>query len=251
MKRELASSTLNTITIKYWGPIVCIAGALGVFGRDFPTLRFLPAIPLLLIAFFLASLAVVEVKSGVLRYRFLFRWRELRSENLIGAKLIWPPFIGSIQLKSPIFPWGRLYFVLDKNTESNLFRRGEFPIISFINSRGSHIDSKTSTPNHVSRLLSFPLIRAMGIGILSCLVFFYLTPGDYLQGRHFSLETGMPMVLRIQFELVKWLQALPLQLAGLVFITYLAIRRRRTADAWLYGFISGFGFAGIVIRLWR
>lgn len=248
---KMASSKVNTFTIKYWGPVVCIAGALGVFGHDFATLRFLPAIPLLLIAFFLASLAVIEVNDGVLRYRFLFRWRQLPSENLIGAKVIWPPFIASIQLKTPVFPWGRLYFVLDRNTESNPFRQGEFPIINFINSGESHIGSDTSTPNNVSRLASFSFIQAMGIGILSCVVFFYLTPSDYLQGRHIPLETGMPMVLRIQSELVKWLQALPLQLAGLVFITYLAIRRRRTADAWLYGFLSGFGLAGIVIRLWR
>ena len=126
---ELRSSRDTIVVIKIWGPLVCTVGALGVFGHDFPTVRFLPALPLLLFAGFQASLAVVKVADGVVRYRRLFKWKEIRIEEVVSAKAEGQPFIGSIQLRKPILPWGRLYFVLDKNTESNPFRRGEFPVL--------------------------------------------------------------------------------------------------------------------------
>jgi hypothetical protein len=248
VKSQLRSSGDSALVIKLWLPLVATVGALGVFGSDFLTWRFLPAIPLLCLSVFLASLAIVEVRGGILRYRLLFKWKELRSEDLVKAKSIWPPFIGSIQLRKPVLPWGRLYFVLDRNTESNPFRRGEFPLISFINK-----DNRTSSdvsPSLLSGSSSARLVAATALGILSCVVLLYLIPGEYLKSGQLVSTTQMPTVLKIQFQLVKWLRSLPVQLVGLAFTTYVALLRRKTVDAWLYGFMSGFALAAIAIRRW-
>jgi hypothetical protein len=69
--------------------------------------------------------------------RRLFKWKEKRFEEVVSAKAEWQPFIVSLQLSKPILPWGRLYFVLDKNTESNPFWRGEFPILRCLNSHAN------------------------------------------------------------------------------------------------------------------
>jgi hypothetical protein len=249
MKHELRSSGASVLAIKYWVPLVCVGGALGVFGHDFPTLRFLPALPLLLLAAFLASLAVVEEAGGVIRYRRLFKWRELRREDILSAKVVWQPFIGSIQLRKPILPWGRLYFVLDKNTESNPFRRGEFRIVRYLNEdllRGNH---PSVTPAG-TRSANVKTLLAASIGILACLMILYLTPSDLLRTIPPRPNTNVPMLLNLLFKLLEWLHMWPVQVAGLVTITFLAVKKRNAAEAWLYGFLSGFALTAILGRRW-
>jgi hypothetical protein len=244
----LRSSQNTAVIIKYWMPLVCAGGALGVFGREFPTLRFLPALPLLFIAFFQASLAVVELRGDVLRYRLLFKWREVPREDVVKATLIWAPFIGSIQLKKPISPWGRLYFVLDKNIEPNPFRGAEFPIVSCLNK--NHTDTQTSSVPTNYDSFGLRLFTAAAIGILACLIILYLTPQDYLKTSHLGTSPSMPILLRVQFFLVEMFRSSPLQIAGLVFIMLLAAKRRNRTDSWLYGFLSGFALTAIIARFW-
>jgi hypothetical protein len=62
--------------------------------------RLLFCVPLAVAGFFQLSLSVVEVKDDVLMSHF-------------------------------VAPWGRLYFVLDRN-EGYPFRRGEYPLLRFI-----------------------------------------------------------------------------------------------------------------------
>jgi hypothetical protein len=249
LKRELASSKVNSFTIKYWGPVVCIAGALGVFGHDFPTLRFLPALPLLLAAFFLVSLAVVEVSNGVVRYRRLLKWREILREDILRVRIIWPPFIGSIKLKQFVFPWGRLYFVLDKNTEPIPFRRGEFPLVRFLNKEEHHERGQNAFHVSGSRSAGLRLYLVAGVGILTSLLILYLVPGDLLQRGLSEPNSGMPAFPETLFRFTRYMQMLVVQVISLGIMVFLAIRRRDKAEAWLYAFLSGFAITLIVGRL--
>jgi len=144
MQTELRSAGPAVLIVKCWGPLIWVIGALGVFGADFPTWRFLPALPLLLLAVFHLSVAVVELRGGIIRYRRLFKWAEIQSEEVLSARPVWPPLIGSIKLKKFVFPWGRLYFVLDKNRESNPFRRGLFPLLRYLNEEEPYTNSQSS-----------------------------------------------------------------------------------------------------------
>lgn len=248
--QNLHSSTGNALVIKFCAPLICVVGVLGVFGHDFPTLRFLAAVPLLLLAAFYGSLAFVEVVDGVVRYRRFIKWKEIRRDDILGARAIWPPFIGSIHLKKSIGPWGRLYFLLDKNTESNPFRRGEFPILQRLNSEKSKNPEQTSSRAPLISPQVSRLMLAAFVGILAYLMVLYLTPGNLLQSGSFRASANTPTMMRVQLELAGWMHSLPVQLGGLAIVAIMAVKRRNRLDGWLYGFLSGFGLIAILGHWW-
>jgi hypothetical protein len=69
-------------------------------------------------SFFHLSLAVVEVSDESVRYRRLSEWRELRFDEITHcgfSKLRLE--VGYIGLKHFVWPWGKLYFILDDPLE--------------------------------------------------------------------------------------------------------------------------------------
>ena len=64
-----------------------------------------------------------------------------------------------------------------------------------------------------------------------------------------GLEDGSGL-LGLQFRLVHLLGNYYLQLAALVVFVCLAVRKRNQRDAWIYAFLSGWGFLGLVIFHW-
>jgi hypothetical protein len=120
MKSVVTRSDPNrTFCAKIWGPVLCAVSWLFFSIEDFPDRRSLVTLPVLVAALFGASLAIVEVRGGVLRYRRLFRWKTIPKDDIVSARIVWGPFIGSMRLKRFVFPWGRLYFVLDANSDPN------------------------------------------------------------------------------------------------------------------------------------
>jgi hypothetical protein len=245
----LRSQRRNVLVAKFWAPLLCIAASVLVFGEDFLTTRFLLAIPLLIAALFGVSLAILEVRDGVLRYRRLFKWATIPADEIVGARLEWPPVIGSIRLKRFLFPWGRLYFILDKSTESSPFRRGEFPLVRHLNREELHKEGQSSVQSSKSDSSNFRLPLVACIGILTSLMILYLTPGDLLHGSLPKPTSDMPALSKALFHFVGWLHMSVVQVAGLVFMVFLAVRRRDRAEAWLYAFLSGFALTLIAVRL--
>jgi hypothetical protein len=245
----LRSQATNVFLAKFCGPLLCIGATLGIFGEDFLTWRFLFASPFLIAALFGASLAILEVRGGVLRYRRLFKWATIPADEIVGARVVWPPVIGSIRLKRFLFPWGRLYFILDKSTESSPFRRGEFPLVRHINREELQKEGQSSVQSSTSDSSNFRLPLAACIGILTSLMILYLTPGNLLHGSLPKPTSDMPALSKALFHFVGWLHTSVVQIAGLVFMVFLAVRRRDRAEAWLYAFLSGFALILIAVRL--
>lgn len=249
MQIHFRSAAVTVFIVKYFGSLIWVAVALGVFTADFPTWRSVFTIVPILLATFHASLAVVEVRDGVIRYRRIYKWDEIPPSELLSAKIVWPPFIGSIKLKKFFFPWGRLYFVLDKNTQSNPFRRGEFPLVSYLNGHKLHGDEQRPAMPLGSNFASLRLLLASGIGILACLMIFYLSPSDLLHGTLPKTTENMPVLLKTLFQFAEWLHKSVVQFAALAVMGFLTVRRHDRAEAWLYAFLSGFALAFIVSRL--
>jgi hypothetical protein len=249
MQIHFRSDAITVFIVKYWASLIWVAVALGVFTADFPTWRSVFTIVPVLFAAFHASLAVVEVRDGVIRYRRLYKWNEISPSEVLAAKIVWPPFIGRIKLKNVVFPWGKLYFVLDKNTQSNPFRRGEFPLVIYLNGHKLHGDEQRSAMPLGSNFASLRLLLASGIGILACLMILYLSPSDLLHGSLSKTSENMPVLLKIQFQIVEWLHKSVVQFGALAGMAFLAVRRRDRAEAWLYAFLSGFALAFLVSRL--
>lgn len=77
----------------------------------------------------------------------------------------------------------------------------------------------------------------------------YLTPSDVLQGRLPKPIPGMPTLSKALFHFVAWLHMSVVQIAGLIIMVFLAVRRREQPEAWLYAFLSGFALTLIAGRL--
>ena len=246
----LESSGKSIFVAKFLLPLICLVPAIGFVSEGIDW-RYLFALPFLLLSFFGASLAVVEVIEDRIRFRRTLKWHELDPNRVLWAKPVWPPFIGCIKLRKAILAWGRLYFVLDKNTESNPFRRGEFPILRYLNSEKFTKPGQTSVPPSITRPATLKLLLGVFIGVLSCLMVFYLTPSSLLQPNSSKPSANMPTLLRLQLEVVEWVHRWPVQLAGFATVAFLAVKRRNRPDAWLYGFLSGFGVTAILGRWWN
>jgi hypothetical protein len=139
----LRSGRNNVILAKFWVPIICMVGAFGVFGENLRTWRFLFAAPFIIAALFWASIAILEVRSGVLRYRRFFKWTTIPLEDIVAAGVAWRQFIGYIRLNRYVFPWGRLYFALDPSYEMNPFRRSDYGLLRYLRKQGGWPGGKT------------------------------------------------------------------------------------------------------------
>src|SRR5574341_2594374 len=99
----IRSNPNNIFCAKIWGPILCAVIWLLAAIEDFPDRRSLVALPFLVAALFGASLAIVEVTGGVLRYRRRFKWKIIPDDDIVSARVVWHPFIGSMRLKKFVF----------------------------------------------------------------------------------------------------------------------------------------------------
>jgi hypothetical protein len=64
-----------------------------------------------------------------------------------------------------------------------------------------------------------------------------------------GVEAG-PGSLGFLFKLTHWLGNYYFQLTVLAVFLFLAVTRRNQRDAWIYGFLSGWGFFALVIFHW-
>jgi hypothetical protein len=132
MRPILRSTITNSFFVKVWGPLLCILGASVAFNRDFPFRSLFLTFPFLIVFFFGLSVAIVEIRDGIFCYRRLFKWRAIDRNEVVNARVEAPPVLGSVRLNRFLFPWGRLYFVLDKNINFNLFGEGKYPLLDYI-----------------------------------------------------------------------------------------------------------------------
>jgi hypothetical protein len=89
------SKTSNVVLAKVWGSVLCAGFALLIVGSGFSIRRCLLALPLVVFFGFTASLASLELRDGILRYRRLFKWSIIPDGAIVDARIEWPPVIGS------------------------------------------------------------------------------------------------------------------------------------------------------------
>jgi hypothetical protein len=90
-------------------------------------------VPLFLMSLFHLSLAVVEASDEAIRYRGLSGWTMLRFDEItrcgfsrLGIE------VGYMGLKHFVWPWGKLYFILDEPTKRDI------DLITLIRQRMGH-----------------------------------------------------------------------------------------------------------------
>lgn len=196
----------------------------------------------MLVTLFHLSLAVVQLRDGNLRYRRFLKWSNLHREEVLSSGVVWPPFIGYIRLTHFLFPWGKLYFILDQNVSSNPFYRGDYAVLRYLGGttiRQEHSSAKLSTAE--DRLLKLKLV---GTGLVGALVSFVWRIASPRPARRSVLEQpldpGQPPWNSLPPKLMQLLNHPLVVVAALfVLLILLAMYKRRRPDAWIYSFLAG------------
>ncbi len=247
MHVTLRSQPRNVFLAKLWGPLFCVVGSLLVFGEDFPSRRFVLAFPFLIAALFGASLAILEVRDGVFYYRRLFKWTPIRDGEIVSGRVEWPPLIGSIRLKRLMFPWGRLYFVLDASSDPNPSHKGEYALLRYINKEPIPQQQERSPAN--DGVVKFKLFIAALAGALFYSLLRYILPGTSSQSR-LSQPVGShgPVLLEITERILSLTGNFEVTLVLSAVFVFLAVYRRRRSDARTFAFLAGVSLPHILLH---
>jgi len=235
------SGLRNFILAKFWVPILCIGITVGVFGRDFPTWRFILALPFLAVALFGASLAVLERRGHDLYYRRLFNWTEIPRNQIMGARVEWPSIIGSIRTRAFKFPWGKLYFVLDGDMKSDLVRRDDDLLHYLKGEKDQREDNSmklNSSENRPSwlKLIVVGLLGALTPLILQQASLHAVPPRSVLER---PLVPNQPPWYFATIRLVELLNSPAAVVALFVIFVLLAVYTHRGRNVWIYAFLAG------------
>jgi hypothetical protein len=128
----LRSYPSSVFVLKYYAPVILFGGVFVFWSVGFRWAQLIVPFPLVLGILFYASLAVLQIPDGTIRYRRLLRWRSLPYDEIAGCGISWGG-VGYLRLNRFLFPWGKLYFVLDQNDK--LFKRGTHPLLRYIQER--------------------------------------------------------------------------------------------------------------------
>src|SRR5690349_21635782 len=109
----LSSHKGMATNLKYYAPLLFVTFSIGMLYGGFTSRRLLVIFPALIAAFFFLSLANLELRGRVLRYRRFLKWTTLEVDEIRSSGAAWPGVIGYVRLHHYVIPWGRLYFVLD------------------------------------------------------------------------------------------------------------------------------------------
>jgi hypothetical protein len=245
----LHSRLENTLVTKIFGPLFFLVMAFVLVAGDFPGRRLLLATPLLATALFGATLAILEVRGGVLRYKRLFRWTTIREHEIKEARPEWPPFIGSIRFNRLLFPWGRLYFVLDANLNANPFGKGDFALLRYL--RGEPIRGLASHElDSTGGANSLRMLGAAAVGAFSELILRLILPSSGSVVEPTQPASGhRSAVFEIVWQVTQFLWSPRMLLVFCVVFVVLSVRKRRSPEAWTFAFVSGFLATQVLLKL--
>lgn len=243
----LRSSPTMIFLAKGGVPFLCAVFAIELLtdhGNFFIRNLFL-ACPFIIAALFGVSVAAVEISGGVVRYRRFLRWKEITPEKMACVRIEWAPFLGSIQLKKLIFPWGRLYFVLDRNLSPNPFAPGKYPLLSYIRNivEGQEPAEPPAGKNGGAGLS----LIALAVGVLLYPLLLLVSPS--LASKYFLPQyTPRHSLLEMQYRIIHLIGRFEIQLAFFLLFAFLAIHRRQRPRAWIFAFLTGFSLPYFILH---
>ena len=232
------SDPIGVFFVKLAGPAFCLVVSLSIIGKNFPHFDWLFTSLFLIAGLFGASLAIVELRGDVLRYRRLFKWTVVPPHDIVTARAVLPPLIGSMRLKRFVFPWGRLYFVLDSDTEPNPFRKSEFPLLRYM--RGEPIREAQAAAESTTRAKVRQMIAAVAGALASLWQLTFSNPVPQ--------EPSPNAVIEIVVQIYQLLGKFEVVCIFFVVFTFVAIYKYHRRDAWIYAFLAGASLPRILLH---
>lgn len=152
--------------LKLWLPLILLAGMSVVLRQAHHAYAL--GLPIALWAVFNLSAAQVKAGDQVLKYRRLFRWKQVAYEEIRECKVSWLPALGFLRLRQFVPPWGKVYFVLEAPLQWAV-PGGQTGLTTFISSRsgeGRHSDTTRDDRDSARRGVLVCLVMAV-VGALS------------------------------------------------------------------------------------
>ena len=233
------SGRFNMLLLRVWFPFLAFIAFAGIVRGNLWAILCL-ALPALFFGLFLISLAEVRAEPNALYYRRAWQWRQLDYADVLACRRFFFPFIASIKSRRSIFPWGRLYFVLDSSPYDKPFRRPETLLVSYINgqacNRESQAASSKASSNMVHRDDVTRCITATCAGLGCWFLGETLFPSF---GLALSNPEGVPVWLnsysRIASETARW----PWSLLVIALVLSVIFVRRFRKETWALAFAGG------------
>jgi hypothetical protein len=145
MNSEFRSSPVRVFLLKIWAPIVLLLSEVALLGTGtHDSLIF--AIPTVGLAFLYFSAAQARPAENhlSLRYFYFQRWKEIPYEQVLSCKVSWLPGLGVLKLQRYVFPWGKIFFLLEGTKVELGWPGGQSAQTRAINDRREHGHSLTN-----------------------------------------------------------------------------------------------------------
>ncbi|SRR5713226_1239940 len=248
---NLQSHFANTIQFKYLVGLLWICFAAWSFGRRPLGWGSLVLLPFVLISIFHLSLAVVQVRDGMLRYRRFLKWTGIQKEEVVSSGAFF--MFGYMRLNHYVFPWGKIYFVLDRNVNPNPFQKPDFPLLRYLKG-----ESALEQPSQVSAVKDrFRELKLLALGLAGALYSWiasaYLQIANSRSGfrsvmDQSSTPKGPAWIVAPQrfYSLLNDFPVIPVLLV--IFILLTAYKRRQPVG-WLYAFLAGSSLGRVLFLL--
>lgn len=142
---SVGSDRWNIVVVKFLAPVLWTVAGVGLFGSNPLTWRIIFAMPLLAIAFFHISLAIVRVSNGKVSYCRFLNWTDIEPGDIVSSGVVWPPMIGFMKLSRRTVPLGKIFFVLDKRAGVDPFKSGGHKLLRVLESYKSDAPQQVGT----------------------------------------------------------------------------------------------------------
>ena len=246
----LRSDPSLVFTLKYWAPIILFGGTSVFWSGRFRWAQLIILIPQVVGALFLASLAIFEVPDGGIRYRRTLKWKRLDFEEIVSCGVFWGAGIGYISLNRFVSPWGRIYFVLDRNLNPNPFRPGEYALLRYLRKEPVQKEESVKSSLVEDRRLKFKLVTAGAAGVLVPLLWLFLIPRPIPRSvLERPWDFGKAAWVEVPLRAFHLLNSFPGALVVFVIFVLLATYRWRRPNAWTFAFVAGAALASILNNL--
>ena len=239
------------LLVKFWFPLILLAGVFGVPGWNLNIGRLVFDLPLLIAALFGLSTAAIEVRADVIRYRRFVKWKTIRHQDIVAAGARWAPFFGYVQLNRFVFPWGRIYFALDENLNSNPFSRGDFALLRYLRKESVGDESVATRSSTASdRSLKLKLLIAGLAGVLFNILahIFDSTNPMHLSVFERPFPDKLPPDAALPLKFFQLIGTFPGVLVPFALFLFLVIFRPRQKNAWVAAFMAGSALPNILLH---
>lgn len=242
------SNPLKLFLVRIWFPMLFGGGpvAVAAAGSLWNGLWFFW--PLFLSAIFLLSVAEAKAETNAFCYRRLLKWKIMDYKKISNCGTAWGGLVGFVTFDRLVFPWGRLYFVLDRSLYEKPFHHQPSELLRSVTAKINRTaESRAHTDGERSWNGDQPLLRCLVSGAVGALISFMvllLLPGL----ANFRMQSsGLPTWFVPYDEVSATLFGWPWNLVLVALLVIFVIFRYDRPGSWVFAFMAGLLLPSVIL----